>query len=332
MPKHILTKHILEGNEKSINRKSTKHILGFPVIRTITREELEQIPWGVKKINSEYVWNECKSKGKEIKVGIIDTGIDKNHPDLKDNIKGGINFVEKDSPNDISDDNGHGSHIAGIIAALANNTGIIGVSPEASLYAVKCMDSEGIGEDYDIIEGINWCAENKMDIINMSFGDKETTKAEKDALDNAVENGVILVAACGNSGVGKDTIDYPAKYSNVISVGATDKKDKRASFSSMGPRLDVVAPGVDILSTTPGSYFAYSGTSMSCPHVVGEIALMLSYNSELRNDSDRVNKIKQIVDSGILHLGVGVEGRPNLQFGFGRIDARRTLDSIVLKE
>lgn len=323
MTKHILDKHILE------KRGMTKHILGFPVIRTIMKDELEEIPWGVKKINSEYVWEKCKSKGKEIKIGIIDTGIDKNHPDLKDNVKGGYNFLELDDTDDILDDNGHGTHVAGVIAALANQTGIIGVSPEASLYGVKCLDSEGIGEDYNIINGINWCVENKMDMVNMSFGDKETTKAEKDALDNAAENGVVCVAAAGNSGIGKDTMDYPARYSNVISVGATDKKDKRASFSSTGPRLDVMAPGEDILSTTPGSYFAYSGTSMACPHVVGEIALLLSYNSELRNDPDRVTKIRQMVTNGTLHLGVGVEGRQNLQYGYGRIDAKKVLDSIA---
>jgi subtilisin family serine protease len=329
MSKHILTKHILEGNEKSINRKGTKHILGFPVIRTIMRDELEQIPWGVQKINSEYVWETCKSKGKEIKIGIIDTGIDKNHPDLKDNVKGGYNFLELDDTDDILDDNGHGTHVAGVIAALANQTGIIGVSPEASLYGVKCMDSEGIGEDYNIVKGINWCVENKMDIINMSFGDVETSKAEKDALDNAIENGVVLVAAAGNSGVGKDTIDYPAKHDDVIAVGATNKKDKRASFSSMGPKLEVMAPGEDILSTTPGSYFAYSGTSMACPHVVGEIALLMSYNSELRNDSDRVTKIRQIIDSGVLHLGIGTTGGRNLQFGFGRVDAKKAFGNLV---
>ena len=225
----------------------------------------------------------------------------------------------------------HNTHLAGVIAALANQTGIIGVSPEASLYGVKCLDSEGIGEDYNIIAGINWCVENNMDIINMSFGDKETTKAEKDALDSAAENGVVLVAAAGNSGVGKDTMDYPAKYSNVISVGATDKKDKRASFSSTGPGLEVMAPGVDILSTTPGSYFAYSGTSMACPHVVGEIALLLSYNSELRNSSDRVSKIRQIIDMSSVHLGVGEVGNRNLQFGFGRVDAEKALDCLKSK-
>ena len=326
MTKHILTKHILGGDSSSTKSvRGTKHILGFPVIRTIMKDELEEIPWGVKKINSEYVWDKCKSKGKEIKVAIIDTGIDKNHPDLKANVKGGYNFLEPDDTDDILDDNGHGTHIAGVIAALANKTGIIGVSPEASLYGVKCLDSQGIGEDYNIVKGINWCVENKMDIINMSFGDKETTKAEKDALDNAAENGVVLVAACGNSGVGKDTMDYPARYQSVISVGATDKNDKRASFSSTGPRLDVMAPGVNILSTTPGSYFAYSGTSMACPHVVGEIALLLSYNSELRNDPDRVTKIRQIIDNGTLHLGVGIEGKSNLQYGYGRVDAKKAL-------
>ena len=95
--------------------------------------------------------------------------------------------------------------------------------------------------------------------------------------------------------------------------------------SSTGPRLDVMAPGENILSTTPGSYFAYSGTSMACPHVVGEIALLLSYNSELRNDSDRVTKIRQIIDSGTLHLGVGIEGKSNLQYGYGRVDAKKAL-------
>lgn len=303
-----------------------KHILGFPVIRTITPEELEQIPWGVKKISSEYAWNEIKVKGREIKVGIIDTGIDKNHVDLKNNVKGGHNFVEEENSDIFIDDNGHGTHVAGVIGALANKTGIIGVAPEVSLYGVKCLDSEGIGQDTDIIEGINWCVDNEMDIINMSFGDKETTIAEKEALDRAYKSGIVLVAAAGNSGVGKDSMDYPAKYGDIIiSVGATNENDKRASFSSTGPKLQVMAPGENILSTTPGSYYAYSGTSMACPHVVGEIALSMSYNRELiRNPA----KIRDIIDSGVLHLGLGKEGSRNLQYGFGRVDVKISLDSI----
>lgn len=310
-PKHILQIPVIEG---------TKHILGFPVLRKIRPEELEQIPWGVKKIRADDVWNEYKVKGKEINIGIIDTGLDHNHPDLKDNIKGGYNFVDNDD--NISDDNGHGSHVAGIIAALANKTGIIGVAPEANLYGVKAINSEGVGNDSDIIAAIEWCINNKMNIINMSFGDKSTTKAETEILNKAYDKGILLIAAAGNSGSGRDTIDYPAKHERVIAIGAVDEKDKRASFSSTGPSLEVSAPGVDILSTTPGTYDAYSGTSMACPHVVGLAALIMGYNPSLIGNNE---KIREIIDNSTVHLGkIG----KNIQYGFGRIDAKLSIDNI----
>ena len=228
------------------------------------------VPWGVSQINAPKVWT--NNTGKNIKVGVLDTGIDLAHPDLKSNIKGGANMI--DSSKSANDDNGHGTHVSGIIAGLNNSAGVVGVGPDISLYAIKALDKNGSGQLSDIIEGLNWAIKNKMDVVNMSLGSANTVTAFHTAITKAYNAGITLVAAAGNDSGG--AVNYPAAYSEVIAVAATDSNNNIASFSDIGPQVDLAAPGVDIYSTYKSSkYTTLSGTSMATPHVTGAAALVI---------------------------------------------------------
>lgn len=231
----------------------------------------QNIPWGVRKIEAPDVWKRCQGEG--IKVGIIDTGIDLTHPDLKGNIKETYSVVDGISADD---DNGHGTHVAGIIAALDNDIGVVGVAPKAEIYSVKAFDKMGRGSVSDIIDALNWCVEHRVHVINMSFGIGTNSRALKRAIGAAHRHKIIMVAAAGNSGA-RDSVIYPAKYPEVIAVAASDSKDQAADFSSRGPEVNIIAPGVDVSSTYINEeYKNLSGTSMACPHVVGACALLMS--------------------------------------------------------
>jgi subtilisin family serine protease len=249
------------------------------------------MPWGVDQIDADLAWG--VSTGIDIKVAILDTGIDQDHPDLVANIKGGWNFVVirgTIDPNKWDDDNGHGTHVAGIVAAVDNEIGVIGVAPGASLYGVKVLNKQGMGYVSDVILGIEWAITNGMDVINMSLGSSSDVQSLHDACDTAYATGIVLVAAAGNSGDTNPDNDvlYPARYSSVVAVAATDKTNTRASWSSDGPEVELAAPGVSIYSTYKGGGFAtLSGTSMACPHVSGTVALILEDNPTLTPDAVR---------------------------------------------
>lgn len=231
-------------------------------------EERSEIPWGVERIGAPKIWN--RSTGKGVNVAVIDTGIDMQHPDLADNVKGGYNSVNPDeSP---QDDQGHGTHVAGTIAAVPNNKGVIGVAPHANLYAVKVLDKDGGGTYSTIIAGIDWAVENGMHIANMSLGGPSAPPLEK-AVKRAYAAGLIIVAASGNSGPDAD-VSAPASYKETIAVTASTPENGLAEFSSTGKEVDVIAPGQKVLSTWPDSKLAeLSGTSMASPHVAGLAAL-----------------------------------------------------------
>lgn len=250
------------------------HILDIQVMPSdswLLAKKRQDTPWGIKKIGAPKVWR--YSKGKGVKVGIIDTGIDLSHPDLKDNIKETYGVL---TCKNIDDDNGHGTHVAGTIAAIDNNIGVIGVSPEIEIYSAKAFNRRGRGRVSHIIESVTWCIKKKVDIINMSFGFSIKSIALEKAIKQAHRHNILMVAAAGNSG-GENKVMYPAKYSEVLAVAASDRKNNIASFSSGGPEVDIIAPGVDITSTYKGGkYRRLSGTSMAAPHVTGAAALMIS--------------------------------------------------------
>ncbi|MBO8170470.1 MAG: S8 family peptidase [Bacillaceae bacterium] len=235
----------------------------------------DTIPWGVRKVSAPKVWP--KTRGSGVKIGVIDTGIDRTHPDLRSRVAGGVDVREGDSP--FRDLNGHGTHIAGIIAAALNHEGIVGVAPEASLYSIRAFGAEGTGSTTDVIEGIDWAIDHGMDIINMSFGSEEGSQAERNAVRAALDAGIIMLAAAGNAG---GRVDFPARYRGVIGVGAITINNRIPSFSNRGRGVDFVEPGVDILSTWPGgSYRRLDGTSMATAHLSGIAAIFLSVFPDL---------------------------------------------------
>jgi len=186
--------------------------------------------------------------------------------DLAANIAGGYNALDPGQPPE--DDNGHGTHVAGIIAAAANGTGVVGVAPQVSLYAVKVLDGRGEGYYSDIIKGIQWCMENGIQVINLSLGGYADVPALHDAVAQAARQGIVIAAAAGNDGPGGSSVEYPAKYPEVIAVSAVDASRRITDYSSRGPEVELAAPGDDILSTfTSSAYGTLSGTSAAVPHV-----------------------------------------------------------------
>ncbi|MFC7321859.1 S8 family peptidase [Halobacillus campisalis] len=267
----------------SIPVESISNLERQPEIKWIESDQkvsanAQKIDWGYESINTNLSYN-WGLTGKGINVAVIDTGIDEEHPDL--NIKGGKNFIDTSSSYD--DDNGHGTHVAGVIGAKDNSIGIIGVAPQANLYALKALDREGEGWEAEIIAGVQWAVENKMDVINLSLTSCKSSEAMRRVLNEAEKDGISVVAASGNkllcSGEYLNDVMYPARYSSVISVGAVDRNKERALFSYGGDSLDFVAPGESIYSTYTGSqsgggaYETLNGTSMAAPYVSGIIAL-----------------------------------------------------------
>jgi subtilisin len=235
-------------------------------------QDTQTIPWGVRRVGVPKLPISI-IKGNRIKVGVLDTGIDLFHPDLAANLAEGVNIISpRSQPND---DNGHGTHVAGTVAALYNQLGVVGVSPFTQIYAIKCFDSDGNSNISDIVRGIEWAIQQKVNVLNMSFGSDQPSDALRNAINKAYSSGIVLIASAGNDGTA-NSVDYPARYPVVIAVGATNQNNRIASFSSRGKQVDVIAPGEDILSTSNnGGYETLSGTSMSSPHVSGLVALML---------------------------------------------------------
>ncbi|OGR90063.1 MAG: hypothetical protein A2V88_08185 [Elusimicrobia bacterium RBG_16_66_12] len=212
------------------------------------------------------------TRGAGVKVVVIDTGIDRTHPELAPNIKGGWNALTKGE--DFTDDNGHGSHVSGTIAAVDDKKGVVGVAPKADLYGVKVLDADGSGTFDDVIAGMQWAVDNKMEIASMSLGASQGNQALTDMVAAMTKAGVILIAAAGNSG---GSVGFPAACPGAIAIAASDSKDNLASFSSRGPAVAVIAPGVNVKSTYKnGGYDTLSGTSMATPHVSGLAALYVA--------------------------------------------------------
>jgi subtilisin len=271
--------------------------------------------WGVWRIFSD-VAHGSGNRGAGVRVAVLDTGIDYNHPEFEGNYQGGYDFVFDDS--DPFDDNSrsHGTHVAGIIAAEGNGTGVIGVAPEADLFAVKVLDGGGFGLAEWIIAGIEWAVDNNMDIINMSLEGPDSLSLQL-ACDAAYEAGVLLVAAGGNLGV---NVSFPAAYASVVAVTATDMADAKA-FSPSGPQVELAAPGVDILSTVRGGgYDVLSGTSQAAPHAAGTAALLFATIGDLNNDEMINNEdLRQALAMTAIDLG-DVAGRDD-DFGYGLVNA-----------
>ncbi len=213
-------------------------------------ERKQSVPYGIDKISARGVW--IASRGGTVNVVVADTGIDYKHPELKDRYAGGYNVFKKN--NDPMDDFGHGTHVAGTIAAMDNEIGVVGVAPQVRLWAVKVLDEKGAGNDESIIAGMDWIISKKRElggnwIVNLSLGSSLPSDVEREAFRRVIQEGIIVVAAAGNRGTGR--LDVPAAYQEVLAITAINFDDTLADFSSHGPGTAFTAPGVAVLSTVP---------------------------------------------------------------------------------
>lgn len=267
-----------------------------PAVRTARPAQIYRIPlyfkgrrrdqgWNLDLIQAPQAWGLAQGEGTV--VAVVDTGVDYTHSQLKDRFgpaKGYNVIADTDDP---MDDNEHGTHCAGIVARKT-----YGVAPKAQLLAVKVLDELGTGFEGDIARGIQYAADQGADVISMSFGGPSPSALTERVCAEAFARGIVLCAAAGNDGVWR--YEYPASYDEVLSVAAVDARAVRAPFSQMNDRLDLSAPGVDILSTIPHEGFAsFSGTSMATPHISGVAALLKSY---ARQDAAVI--AQQLVGSG----------------------------------
>jgi subtilisin family serine protease len=296
--------------------------------------------YGLKKIGTTAAWDTTQGQG--VIVAVVDTGVDYNHPDIKDNIwinpgevagngtdddqngfvddVRGWDFVGHDANNPVQDNdpydgNFHGTHVAGIIAATGdNNLGVVGVAWKAKIMIVKALDDNGSGYDSDLAKAIIYAADNGADVINASWGGGGSSQTVIDAINYAHSLGVVFVAAAGNSST--DAKDFfPANVPNAIAVSSLDPYDNLSYFSNFGDKIDVSAPGEDILSLQAGTtgYIRESGTSMAAPHVSGVAALIIALHPTYSNE-----QVRQALRISATDLGP--TGKDD-SFGYGRVSA-----------
>lgn len=291
-------------------------------VKSIEKEQVlsvegQVVDWGISETKATIAQRQGKT-GKGVKVAVLDTGIDRNHPDLT--VVDGICFAVDSTgnsacPNSYQDDNGHGSHVAGIIGALDNDIGVIGVAPDVELYAVKVLNSEGAGLTSSLLNGMEWAIDQQVDIINLSLATPVSDTSMKALMDLAYDKGILVVAAAGNGGDENgtnNTVEYPAKYDSVISVAALNNQLVRINESATGPELDISAPGYRVFSTIPtqvdydglkDGYTRYTGTSMAAPFVSGILAL---YKQEFPTKSNI--ELKEMLIENARDLGqVGID-------------------------
>ena len=282
----------------------------------------ETLFYNMDKINAPEAWP-CAAGGEGVIIAILDTGADSDHPDLVANLVAGAYWpAYSTSP---EDDNGHGTHVSGIAAGVANNGGIFGVAPRAKIMPVKVLNAAASGSFTAISNGIIWAADHDAKVINMSLGGATYSQVQHDAVIYAYNLGVVIICAAGNSG--DSTVMYPASFAEVIAVAATDSNDYWAYFSTYGDWVDVSAPGMDIISSYPwytiyGLYENMDGTSQASPHVAGLAALIRKLRPAWTVDQVYAH-IRSSVDD-IYPWGY------DPWYGWGRINAQKAVAAISL--
>ena len=273
----------------------------------------------------------AKTKGKGVKVGVLDTGIDHTHPDFEGVIAQKLNFT--DSP-DTMDRAGHGTHVAGTIAAQENGSGSIGIAPECELLIYKVLGDDGSGDDQWVVNGIKRAREDKCDVITMSLGSRHSSSMMHDALLKAIADGILITLAAGNEGKSLDaagniipTVDYPAAWVHAgIPVGSIDHRGAVSDFSARGPQVLTVAPGSGITSSWPGNKYAVlDGTSMATPHVAALTALSIAWRRDQNlSPLDYQNKLELALKATSRRPQNDIVP-PSWNWGYGVVDGRGLL-------
>ena len=237
------------------------------------QEAKQQAGWNISAFDLPKAWRLTQGEG--VRVAVLDSGCDLDHPDLKGNLLPGTNYVKPGKPP--ADDNGHGTHATGIICAENNDIGTVGVAPHTKVIPIKVLDRAGNGSLENVAKGIRWAVKQKADIISMSLGAPTKLQQVRKAIQYAAKRGVPTFVAAGNAGNTKEVF-YPAAYPETIAIGSINEEFDRSSFSNTGRNLDFMAPGSRIMSTVPDDWYAImTGTSMACPWAVGIAALILSF-------------------------------------------------------
>lgn len=280
--------------------------------------EDENIDWGVKRINAPESWN--IATGKNVKVGVIDTGINSRHPDLINVVVDGFDAIKGVS---YEDDNNHGTYVASVIAGRKNGVGVVGVAPDCMLCSIKVMGSDGRGYISDILDGCQWAIQKNLKVVNMSLGSDQSSIALSECIDHLASSGVNVIAATGNEG--KLGIFYPARNNVAICVGGSGTDNKRMSWSNYGSELKsngVLAPGDWIhVANRDGQWQRVSGTSIATPHVTGIVALLLEVGC------DKTDIIRKLIFDG-----ASQSNNPDDFVGHGVVNARKSLDKTLLIE
>jgi thermitase len=291
--------------------------------------------WWLPKIAAPTAW-ESTTGSPTIKVAVLDSGADLTHPDLQGNLAPGTNTLGVE-PGAVSpgcgvtgeqDDYGHGTHVAGIAAAVGNNgVGVASVAWNAKIQPVKVLDCTGNGSDAQIIAGIDWAIANGSNVLNLSLGGPEPSSVLDAAIDRAWRAGIVVTAAAGNQG--SNIPFYPAASPGALAVAATNQSDGRPSFSNYGSFVALAAPGDSILSTTNGGgYGTKSGTSMASPVVAGAAALVWAAHPNYR--SDQIVAALIVTADKVGTAGYDETGRNDF-LGHGRINVTRALTTERLR-
>ena len=275
--------------------------------------------WGNWVMYADKAWD-LTTGSRDVKVGVVDEGIDYTHPDLAASFESslkGYDFVDLDAdPRPVSGEEMHGTHVGGIIAAGNNNgVGVAGWA-NVTLYSCRALNDSGSGSTSDIADAVRWATDHGVRVINLSLGSVSSSSVLGDAVRYAWDRGVVLVAASGNDGA--RAVFFPAAYDQCIAVGAFDTTGVLAGFSNYGPEQELVAPGVGVLSTTPGSaYYYMDGTSMASPEVAGLVALLIAYRPTLTNQ-----QVRAILSASAIDMGTA--GRDEY-YGYGLANGFRAL-------
>ena len=314
----------MKYNQKR-NRKNRRRCFlpPYKIETTMSIAQAGDAPgWQITAFNLPDAWEHTKGKG--VTIAVLDTGCDLDHPDIAANlvVKRGANILNPSKPP--ADDNAHGTHCCGIIAAPKNDLGIIGVAPQATIMPVKVLDRNGSGDLNAVTKGIYFAIRNKVDIISMSLGAPFPVQNLHNAIRLATKKGIPVFCAAGNSGLTKNVF-YPARYPETIAIGSIDENFKRSSFSNTGQNLDFMAPGGKILSAIPDDWYGVmSGTSMACPFAVGVTALLMSYVKKHKPGAklDTVRAIRSVLRKHTTPISDKDYAGKKFFQGFGIIDPR----------